>query len=238
MPREQKVPVAKKERTMSDESRSEPRRITLFGASGAIGRLLLAKLLESGFQVTAYVRSKRSLPVVHERLAVVEGALTEAGKIDQAIAGASVVVSTLGPALDMSRRLKGTPVADGHARILQCMEARGIRRFLTIGTPTLRHPGDARTFGYRLVPLLARVLFPNGHAEMKAIERLLLASPLDWTVVRFVDPKAKTDGDGIAHTLGDGAFGFQVSRANIASFLLESIDRTDFVRAMPIVFNR
>jgi len=238
MPREQKVPGAKKEKIMSDEIRSEPRRVTLFGATGAIGRLLLARLLESGFQVTAYVRSKRSLPVVHERLTVVEGMLTDAGKIDAAVEGASVVISTLGPALDMSRKLKGTPIADGHALILKSMEARGIRRFLTIGTPTLRHPGDARSFGYRLVPMLARVLFPNGHAEMKAIERLLLASPLDWTVVRFVDPKAKTDGKGCAHTLGDGTFGFQVSRANIAAFLLESIDREDFVHAMPIVFNR
>jgi putative NADH-flavin reductase len=81
--------------------------ITIFGASGAIGQLLTQLALDSGDFVTAYVRNPKKISLKHPNLSLVQGELTNASTIEQAVAKSDVVISTLGPASDMSRKLKG-----------------------------------------------------------------------------------------------------------------------------------
>ncbi|MEO4052752.1 hypothetical protein [Solibacillus sp. CAU 1738] len=51
---------------------------------------------------------------------------------------------------------------------------------------------------------------------MKAIETLIHQSSADWTVVRIVNAKVKSDGKGYAVLLGDTKGRFSVSRKNVA----------------------
>lgn len=86
--------------------------ITLFGANGAIGQIVLKHALDNDQKVTAYVRRPESLILSDENLNIITGDLTNKTLIKKAIKEADVVISTLGPALDISRKLKGTPIAD------------------------------------------------------------------------------------------------------------------------------
>ncbi|WP_256217700.1 NAD(P)H-binding protein [Paenibacillus sp. OV219] len=49
---------------------------TIFGASGAIGRIVLKHALQNGNRVTAYVRRAGSIDQLHDNLTVIVGELT------------------------------------------------------------------------------------------------------------------------------------------------------------------
>ena len=88
--------------------------ITLFGASGAIGRLVIQQAIQNGDCVTAYVRREDSISIRHKGLKIIVGELSNQSKMEEAIADADVVISTLGPELDTSRKVKSLPIANGH----------------------------------------------------------------------------------------------------------------------------
>jgi uncharacterized protein YbjT (DUF2867 family) len=72
-------------------------RVTVFGASGGIGHLVIQQLLDDGHQVTALVRTPAELALTHAHLTVVTGQLSDRHALEQAVSGADAVISTLGP---------------------------------------------------------------------------------------------------------------------------------------------
>jgi uncharacterized protein YbjT (DUF2867 family) len=69
--------------------------VTVFGASGGIGRLVVQQLLDAGHTVTAYVRNPDKLGMDDPHLAVVSGGLDDAPAIARAVDGTDAVVSAL-----------------------------------------------------------------------------------------------------------------------------------------------
>ncbi|WP_245592316.1 NAD(P)-dependent oxidoreductase [Ectobacillus panaciterrae] len=157
--------------------------ISIFGASGAIGKIVLEHALsDKENSVTAYVRRPDSLKMSFPNLKVIVGELTNQALVQQAIEQSDVVISTLGPALDTSRKIKGTPIADGHKTIIHAMQKLNKKRFITLATPTVKSNEDKKQFSTVIPGIMAKLLFPNGYLEMKKVEKLIKESSLDWTV--------------------------------------------------------
>ena len=74
--------------------------LTVFGATGGVGRHVVTQALDRGDHVTAYVRNPVKLDVTHPALTVVSGELTDRDAIGQAVRGADAVISALGPSLN------------------------------------------------------------------------------------------------------------------------------------------
>ena len=55
-------------------------KITIFGATGQIGHLLVTQALQASYDVTAYSRRPNALNMEHEKLQIVVGNLTDRGK--------------------------------------------------------------------------------------------------------------------------------------------------------------
>jgi uncharacterized protein YbjT (DUF2867 family) len=81
--------------------------VTVFGATGKIGRLVVEDLLAGGHDVTVYVRNPEKLGSRDSRLVTIAGELSDAARIQQAVRGSDAVISALGPLL--RRGSKGTP---------------------------------------------------------------------------------------------------------------------------------
>ena len=79
-------------------------RVTVFGASGKIGSLVVDDLLTRGHGVTAYVRDPGKLNISHPNLITVVGELSDPDRIRQAVRGADAVISALGPSLKRGQR--------------------------------------------------------------------------------------------------------------------------------------
>ncbi|MGE7932942.1 NAD(P)H-binding protein [Viridibacillus arvi] len=209
--------------------------ITIFGATGAIAQITMKHALDAGHQVTAYVR--KSGTIDNTKVKLVVGELTNQPLIEEAIKEADVVISALGPALDMSRELKGTPIADGHELIIQAMEKLQKKRFITLATPSIHSIQDKKQVTTVLPSIMAKILYPNAYREMLKIEKLIKKSKLDWTVVRIINPNVKYKGQGYAISNGSQSAKMNVSRENIGAFMYKVATEKIYVNEMPIVYN-
>ncbi|CAM3205990.1 SDR family oxidoreductase [Paenibacillus taichungensis] len=212
-------------------------KLTIFGATGQIGQIVVNQALQAGYDVTAYSRRPDALSIDHKNLHIVVGNLTDREKIKKAIKGSDAVLSALGPALSMKRKVSDLPIAEAHKAIISVMEEIGLKRFITLATPTIQATEDVKQLVTVLPSIMAKILYPTGYAEMKAIEKLIRNSILNWTVVRIINPNVKTIGNGYAVSFGDTKGKMNVSRYNAAKCMLDAAQKDEWIHKMPIVFN-
>jgi uncharacterized protein YbjT (DUF2867 family) len=163
--------------------------ITVFGATGGIGRHVVDQALADGHDVVAYVRTPEKLDRHTPRLRVVVGELSDPAAIQQAVQGSQAVISALGPSL--KRGATGTPVTDGTNNILKAMQATGVDRLIGLATPSVPDPRDQPTLKGRALPVLARLLYPNALTELRGMTQAVTESGLNWTLARITNPTDK-----------------------------------------------
>jgi putative NADH-flavin reductase len=222
--------------THDSSSSGDRRRVVVFGASGGVGRHVIEQGLARAHEVVAVVRTPGKLTLSDPRLSVVTAELTDGAAIRAAVQGADAVISALGPSLD--RSATGMPLVPGTQNIVKAMQAAGVRRFIGMATPSLRDPHDRRSVLGTVVPLMGRVLLPRAYRELLAMSQIVIDSDLEWTIARFTRP---TDGPATgsvrAGFLGRDKLGAAITRADIATFLVDQLDDTSFIRAAPAISN-
>ena len=142
-------------------------KLTVFGATGGVGREVVNQALDRGDHVTAYVRNPAKLDLTHPNLTVITGELTDGEAVRRAVRGADAVVSALGPSLD--RKAAGMPLVDGTRAIVEAMQAEGVERYIGMATPSLRDPRDTRSLLGLIVPFMGRTFLSRAYRELLAI---------------------------------------------------------------------
>jgi putative NADH-flavin reductase len=194
-------------------------RITVFGASGRTGRLVVHHALRAGHEVIAAVRNPSRVPISHPRLRVVRTDLSEPGQVETAVEAADAVISALGAT---SRNDTSAVCSVGTASIVKAMQTTGAARLLVISAAPLADVDDNDGLLYRaaLRPLLRAVL-KRVYADMVLMEREVRDSGLAWTIVR---PPGLTDKPASGHyrTAVDHNLrrGYTISRDDLAAELL------------------
>lgn len=211
--------------------------VTVFGATGAIGSLTVTELLEHGHTVTAHARNATKVPPTWtDHVRVVIGEMSDAETIDRAVDGADVVVSTLGPSMD--RKATGLPLVEGTRLILEAMKRHGVTRYIGQATPSVLDPREKPTMLTRLIGFLPRTFMRRAYDEILGMTGPVLASDLDWTIVRFMAPKdTPKRGNVRVGFFGTDKLGFAVSRADIAAFTAAQVDDTTYLRRAPAISN-
>ncbi|WP_405639530.1 NAD(P)-dependent oxidoreductase [Streptomyces sp. NBC_00019] len=211
-------------------------RVTVFGATGGIGRLVVQQLLDGGHPVTALVRTPAKLDLTHSQLTVVTGQLSDREAVEQAVSGAEAVISALGPSL--KRSMTGTQVTDGTRTIVQTMRAQKVDRFIGLATPSLADPRDKPHWKHKVLPVAAGLMFPNALAELKGLTEAVTGSDLDYTIARITNPTDKPATARIrSGFLGHDKVASAMSRADIAAFLVSQLTDDRYRRAMPAISN-
>lgn len=213
-----------------------PLHVTVFGATGGIGRHVVDQLLAAGHTVTAYVRTPAKLDHTHPDLTVVQGELTDAAAVAKAVTGADAVISALGPTL--KRSATGTPVADGTRTIVTAMTDAGVRRYIGLATPAMADPKDRPTLKGKILRFMPRLAFPNALAEIDAMADAIRSSDLDWTIARITSPNDQPPtGTVRAGFLGRDKVASAMTRADIAAFLVTQLIDDTYHHAAPAISN-
>jgi putative NADH-flavin reductase len=211
-------------------------RVTVFGATGKIGRLVAEQLLAAGHEVTALVRNPAKLALTHPKLTVKTGELSDTAAVRDAVSGSEAVISALGPSL--KRTAQGTPLTEGTHIIVTAMRDAGVRRFIGLATPSVPSPRDRPTVKAKLLPLLAKIMFPNALTELVGMTAAVTGSDLDWTLARITNPTDRpAKGTVRAGYLGHDPVGSAMSRADIAAFLVTGLTDATYVKAAPAISN-
>lgn len=211
-------------------------KITIFAATGGIGRQALNQAVAAGHDVTAVVRNQAALGDVtsHLRVVVVPDLTTaNPAGLEGAVAGADGVLSGLGP----RARAESGVTSRGTRVIIDALEAVGVRRLIVVSAapvatvpspgrpnPPRHDPGDGFLVRYLANPMIKRV-FGDNYADLAVMEDMLRASALDWTSVR---PPRLTDQPMSGHyriAIGHNVPGMTVSRADVAHFMLAALEQ-------------
>ena len=207
--------------------------LSVFGATGATGRLLVQQALDRGHHITALARNPAKLGIEHARLTVVGAELSNQDAIDEALRGSDAVLSLLGP----RDKARDRPLTCGTERILAGMRRYGVRRCISgVSTAAARDPLDRVDVRLELLLGCIRFLFRDVYVDAMWAAELLRASALDWTLVRvpMLTNGPRTSSVNVGY-LGHGVLGPRLSRANLADFMLRQLDDEDFVRRAPVV---
>lgn len=196
-------------------------KVLVFGATGALGRAVVARALTAGHAVTAFVRDPaRSDPA--PGLDRVVGDATCGEDVARAVPGHDVIIVSLGERpkpLDWLPGLRRTPPSTvcetGTRHILAALPAEA--RIIVVSAYGV---GDTRAVAPWYYRLYLRIFLSDLMADKERQEALLKASGLDYTIVQ---PVALTDSAaaGAWVASAEGAIGKQqVSRADLANFII------------------
>jgi putative NADH-flavin reductase len=195
-------------------------RITVFGATGGTGRHVVEQALEAGHQVTAVVRDPTRLAIAAtDGLTVVTAQLDDRAAVGRAVAGADAVVDTLGPHGTGPTTVR----ADAASVIIAAMREAGVRRLVVVSAVGAHTEGDGPFIRFVVKPVLGYIL-RHAFADMRAMEAIVRASGLDWTIVL---PPQLTDGPRtgkVRRQVGGNVRGsYRIARADLAAAVLQAV---------------
>ncbi|MFJ8785380.1 MULTISPECIES: NAD(P)-dependent oxidoreductase [unclassified Streptomyces] len=202
-------------------------KLTVFGATGGIGRELVRQGLAAGHDVTAVVRDPARLTVTGERLEVVRADLTDPEVLRPAVAGRDAVLSGLGP-----RARKDAGVAARLTRVvLAAMEAEQVRRVLAVSAGPVGPAPVKEGAVDRWMRGLVSAVLKDVYADLSEMEAELAASGTDWTVVR--PPRLQDKPVTGVYRVVTGGFparGRFISRADVAHAMLGMVGDAGVVK--------
>ncbi|MFE1905418.1 NAD(P)-dependent oxidoreductase [Streptomyces gardneri] len=198
-------------------------RLTVFGATGGIGREIVRQALASGHEVTAVVRDPARLGVTGERLVVHRADLADPETLRAAVTGRDAVLSGLGA---RGRADAATGVAARLTRsVLAAMEAERVRRLLVVSAAPVGPAAEGDGVLDKAVLAVISSVLKDVYADLRVMESALAASATDWTSVR---PPKLTDKPltGRYRTVvgGNPPRGRTLARADVAHAMLAMID--------------
>ena len=205
----------------------------IFGANGGIGKWAVKHALQNGHNVTAYVRDSSKTSNQDKNLTVIQGEVTDAKKITEAMAGQDAVIWCVG--IPMKRNYARMESLAGHKTLIKAMKSNRVKRLVDWGTPSIHFEKDKKSFVTVAPGIMAGLIFTQAKKEMVAIGEMIKKSDLEWTIVRFMTPKDTLYTGKVKVGFGDIKMKFAISREDIGAFMVKTLDSDEFIHSMPII---
>ncbi|WP_255952990.1 NAD(P)-dependent oxidoreductase [Streptomyces odontomachi] len=205
-------------------------KLTVFGATGGIGREIVRQALTAGHEVTAVVRDPARLPEDLSpagpaqgdgaRLQIVRADLRDPEAVRPAVAGREAVLSGLG-----ARRRADAGIATELTRtVLAAMAAEGVRRLVVVSAAPVGPSPEHQPPMDRAMIAVVKAVLKDVYADLRAMEHALAESATDWTSVR---PPRLTDAPltGVYRTVvgGTPGKGRTIGRPDVAHAMLTAV---------------
>lgn len=153
--------------------------VTVFGANGKIGRLVVAQLLHRGHAVTAFVHGFNTYKD-SSQLNIVRGDIYNEADVRTALQGSEAVISTLGSWGTLHKNV----LSVGMKHIIPSMKDLGIGRIVTLTGADSRAEGDRLSLLHRVshtgIAIIAKKVLQDSEDHIRQLQ----ASNVSWTVVR------------------------------------------------------
>jgi putative NADH-flavin reductase len=207
-------------------------KLLVLGATGGIGQEIVRQAAERNHQVTAFVRAPERLKAIGARFGVIQGDPLSSAELARAIEDQDAILSGFGPRVPIAKT-DATLLHRFGVALSDAMRKVGIRRAVIVSTAFL--------FTDSIIPptnLVGRLFFPNMVADASEMESFFQKSGLDWTLVR---PPRLTDRPRRGRfRVREGhlpGFGFTISRADVAAFMIKIAENHAFVQKVVGISN-
>ena len=201
--------------------------LTVFGATGGIGREIVRQALGAGHRVTAVVRDPARLNVTGDGLEVFRADLTDPDELRAAVGGRDAVLSGLG-----ARSRKDAGVATRLTRtVLRAMESEGVRRLLVVSAGPVGPAAEGDGALDRAMRGVVSAVLKDIYTDLRGMEDELARSGTDWTSVR--PPRLQNKPLTGRYRTVVGGFppkGRFIARADVAHAMLSMIDSEETLK--------
>jgi putative NADH-flavin reductase len=199
-------------------------KILVLGAAGGVGRLVVKQALAHGHKVTAFVRDSGKAAAL-EGATIMLGDVLDIKALSNALPGQDAVVYAVG----MKSTGRTTLFSQSTRLLLAAMEQQQVKRLVCItgvgAGETKGHGGFL--YDHFIFPLFTK----NRYADKELQEQLIRESNLDWTIVRpapFSEGKPSAAFQVLSQV--GSAVLRKVSRAEVASFVLQELETRQYLR--------
>lgn len=212
--------------------------LAIFGATGRTGQPLVKKALDAGYSVRALVRNPQKLTIQHPNLTVVAGSSLDAAKVEETVRGANGVISVLGPDKNSPPDL----MTRSAQHVINAMNRYDLRRLISLTGAGVRDarndkPGFIDQAIVFVMKNLAGAGARNALTDGTNHADLIRRTSLEWTIVR--GPRLNDDPATGSYQVGHVGTvpGINLTRADLADFILNEFGQNKYVREMPLVTN-
>lgn len=205
--------------------------ITVLGASGRTGRLIIDLALNDGYSIKALVRTLSKLNIQHERLQLIIGDATNYEKIDESVSGSQAVISVLGHAKKSQPDIQ--TVALHH--VITAMTKYEINRIISLTGTGVYHEGDKPRIIDRVSRFLLKLILKNRFLDGENHVKVILQNNFQWTIVRVpLLTNGPFTGKFRVGLTGVNS-GLKISRADAAMFILQLVSENHYIHQMPVI---
>ena len=203
-------------------------KITIFGATGTIGKLAVERALKLGFEVVAFARNPKKLEISHPKLELFAGDVYDLNCVSNAVKLSDAVIICLG-----SSKLSGDVRSQGTANIVKAMKQYQIRRLICQSTLGIGSSRENLNFYWKYIMfgLILRKVY-NDHIIQ---EKIVHKSDLDWTIVRpaaFIDEKPNSPIKQ-GFSFAEKKLSLTIAREDVAEFLLAQVTSKEYLWETP-----
>lgn len=200
-------------------------KLTVLGAAGRTGRLIVEQALQRGDEVRVLVRAPQKLGMTHAHREVVQSDATDEAMVLRGVQGCDAVISTLGPTKD---RPDVCSTATRH------VITAGPPRYVVISGAGIDVPGDKKDLLGKFISFMVSSLTPAIFRDKVREYEQLAKSSLAWTLVRppRLSHKPGTGSPRMSLQRGPGPM---ISRADLAAFVLRCLGDDSLIRRAPFV---
>ena len=201
--------------------------ITVFGATGMVGKQVVKQGLAMGYTIKAFGRNVQSLideDNRNDKLFAIKGFVFDKQDVADAIKGTDVVISVLGGSFDGTDKTRSS----GMKNIVEQMQKQSIKRIVALGGMGILNGND----GELLIDSkdYPEEYKPVGREHLEAYQ-YLKNSTLLWTFVCSADILDK-EASELYITNADFPTtpnNFQISAGDLAHFMLHECSKNEFV---------
>jgi putative NADH-flavin reductase len=207
-------------------------KIAILGSTGFVGKVLLEKALEKGYQIKTLVRDPEKLGIHKERVEFVSGSASQSDKLEQTVSGTEVVLSTLPPIGNTDEPEK---CAQAMKNLVAILERNAVKRYIHIGGAVHGGGTDENwTLSRQILKFYLNIVYKRGLIAKQLEWEVLRKSNLEWTLVRPPRViKEKRKGHLVANEKNLASV--QVNVDDLAEFILEQINSDRWIAKAPLV---
>lgn len=204
--------------------------ITVFGATGQVGRFIVSQAIALGYEVRAFGRNVTDLidrDLDSSALTAIQGYVFDASNVRDAIMGADAVLSALGGSFDGSDKTRSL----GMKNIVEQMEQTGVKRIVALGGMGILNADEPEEGLLIEQPGYPEEYLPVGQEHLKAYQSLA-ASTLDWTFVCSPDilNKAGTGQYITAANYAPKPNHYQIAAGDLAHCMIACIEKQQYLK--------
>lgn len=205
--------------------------IAVIGGTGKSGKYLVQQLLENNYHLKLLLRNPENFTLQNPLIEIVKGDARDYNSVQNLLKDCKVVISTLGqPAGEESI------FSDATGNMIKAMNFYGIKRYIVTTGLNVNTPFDHKNEKVKMATEWMYQNYPKTTADKQKEYELLIASNLNWTLVRLplinlTDERFRTE------TSLEDCKGENISATDLGKFLVSQIDDETFIKQSPFLYN-